>query len=186
MSESYALSLRLGNRRCEADAGVRLAPLGAGDSVHPDVALVVFNSTRPAQTPSRAVVYIHGGGFVTGSATMIAPFAGYLQRTLDAAVISVDYRLAPIHPFPAAVEDAAAAIAWIVDNAPLLNVHPSGIVVTGDSAGGNLAMVRIGLGACGVHVGANSSGTDELAVAEAVPARRLPCSLPHRAHLPDR
>jgi hypothetical protein len=109
--------------------------------MHPDVAVVVYNATRPANTPSRAVVYIHGGGFVHGNASFLAPIAGYLQRTLDATVISVDYRLAPAHPFPAAVEDSAAAIAWIADNAAALNILPTNIVVTGDSAGGNLALV---------------------------------------------
>ncbi|GAA0301012.1 alpha/beta hydrolase [Halarchaeum salinum] len=93
--------------------------------------------------PSPAVVFFHGGGFVYGDFDTHDPVCRHLTNDADVAVISVDYRLAPEHPFPAAVEDAYAATEWIAANADALAADVDGerLAVAGDSAGGNLAAV---------------------------------------------
>ena len=85
------------------------------------------------------VVYFHGGGFVVGDLDTHDNTCRFLARNSGARVVSVDYRLAPESPFPAALDDAWAAFRSIVDQAAELGAHPARIGVAGDSAGGNLA-----------------------------------------------
>lgn len=87
------------------------------------------------------VVFMHGGGFVFGSLDTHSEICHRLALDADCAVLSVGYRLAPEHPFPAAVNDCWAALQWAVRNASELGVDPERIVLLGDSAGGNLAAV---------------------------------------------
>jgi acetyl esterase/lipase len=86
------------------------------------------------------VVYFHGGGFVLGGPDMGNWICGAVAASVGAVVVSVDYRLAPSHVFPAAVEDCYAALAWAADNAAELGATGR-IGVMGESAGGNLAAV---------------------------------------------
>lgn len=86
------------------------------------------------------VVFFHGGGFVLGSIGTHDWLCRHLTRESDCAVLSVEYRLAPEHPFPAAVEDAYAATKWAATNPDAIN-GTGDIAVVGDSAGGNLAGV---------------------------------------------
>ena len=106
-------------------------------TVGPGVPVVV---SRPEATgPLPALLYAHGGGFVTGSAaTDLASPAG-LAADAGAVVVSVDYRLAPEHPFPAAFDDCWAALCWLVDSAGALGVDPARVAVGGISAGAGLA-----------------------------------------------
>ncbi|MBV9548237.1 MAG: alpha/beta hydrolase [Alphaproteobacteria bacterium] len=87
------------------------------------------------------LVYFHGGGFMLGSLTLYDTSCRRLARGGDCAVLSVDYRLAPEHIFPAAVRDAYDATKWAAANAAALKVDAGKIAVGGDSAGGNLAAV---------------------------------------------
>ena len=87
------------------------------------------------------IMYLHGGGFVKGSLESSDTVAWGIAATLEATVVSVDYRLAPEHPFPAATEDCYAAICYIAEHADELKVDASRIATWGDSAGGNLSAV---------------------------------------------
>ena len=88
-----------------------------------------------------ALVWMHGGGWVQGSLDRADALARRLCNLAECVVVSVGYRLAPEHPFPAAVDDAYAIAVWTVQNAPRFNVDPQRVAIGGDSAGGNLAAV---------------------------------------------
>ena len=94
-----------------------------------------------AAAPGPALIYFHGGGFVVGGLDSHDPVCQALAAEGRCAVIAVDYRLAPEHRFPAAVEDALAAFDGVRAEAEALGVDPERLAVGGDSAGGNLAAV---------------------------------------------
>jgi acetyl esterase len=85
------------------------------------------------------LVYFHGGGFVVGDLDTHDNTCRFLAREAEARVLSIDYRLAPEHPFPAAIDDALAAFRHAVEHASELGADPARVAVGGDSAGGNLA-----------------------------------------------
>jgi len=89
---------------------------------------------RPDDPP--AVLHLHGGGYIIGSAFGYRPLAGALALAADAGVLLVDYRLAPEHPFPAAIEDAVRAYEWMLER----GTDPQRLRISGDSAGGGLAI----------------------------------------------
>ncbi|GAA1574823.1 alpha/beta hydrolase [Actinomadura kijaniata] len=91
--------------------------------------------------PLPALVYLHGGGWVLGGLESVDVPCRELAARVGCAVVSVDYRLAPEHPFPAAVEDAWAAAAAVAGDPGRFGADPAAVAVAGDSAGGNLAAV---------------------------------------------
>jgi acetyl esterase/lipase len=93
----------------------------------------------PGADPGRVILYLHGGGYVIGSIDTHRELAGRLSRAAAARVFIIDYRLAPEHPFPAAVEDATAAYRWLLQN----GTTPSRTVIAGDSAGGGLTIATL-------------------------------------------
>lgn len=97
---------------------------------------------RPAANgPMPLVIYMHGGGWVVGSHHGHDGITSALAQAMNAVVVSVHYARAPEHPYPAAVEDCAAVMAWAFAHATDLGSSPDDIFVMGDSAGGNLATV---------------------------------------------
>ncbi len=112
----------------------------------------------PGAGPFPLMVYLHGGGFVVGSPDYTDAVTRGVALQAPAVVVSVDYRMAPEHPFPAAVEDSCFAVEWCFANAAALGARQGRIAVGGDSAGGNLAAVaaqrdlRSGHGHVGLQV----------------------------------
>ncbi|HEX4214868.1 MAG TPA: alpha/beta hydrolase [Candidatus Dormibacteraeota bacterium] len=102
----------------------------------PDVPVRVY---RPHHGQGGAIIWLHGGGFVTGDLETEHPAALMVAGSSGAAVISVAYRLAPEHRFPAALDDAYAALIWTAEHGAGLGIDPARIAVAGFSAGGGLA-----------------------------------------------
>ncbi len=117
-------------RDLEIDGGDRSAPLRARHYAPPEPG-----------GPHPLLVFYHGGGFTYGDLDTHDGVCRVLCRHAGAHVLAVDYRLAPEHPFPAAVDDARAALRWACANADRLGADPSRVGVGGDSAGGNLSAV---------------------------------------------
>ena len=96
---------------------------------------------RASREPGPAIAFFHGGGFVIGDLETHASFCAEMSRSLDLPVIAVDYRLAPEHPWPAAPDDCEAAARWIANSPAMLGRAVTSLILCGDSAGGNLAIV---------------------------------------------
>ena len=100
---------------------------------------------RPLSSQSQDVlpllIYFHGGGWCVGDVASYDVLCRQLANASQCAVLSVDYRLAPEHPFPAALDDAAFAFEWAIGHADLLGIDAQRIALGGDSAGGNLSIV---------------------------------------------
>lgn len=110
----------------------------AGPAGAPDVRVRVHTPVRPSG-PVPALLWMHGGGHVLGGAEQDDPFLQALVMRTRCVAVSVDWRRAPEHPYPAAIEDSYAALAWLVNAAIELSVDPDRIVVGGASSGGGLA-----------------------------------------------
>ena len=95
--------------------------------------------TRPASRPDRNILHLHGGAFLIGSPSMYRHITWRLASATRARVLSIDYRLAPEHPFPAALEDAVAAYCSLIAD----GADPRQLAVIGDSAGGGLAFAML-------------------------------------------
>ena len=113
-------------------AGTQTIAVDAGGA--PAILVVTRASRR-----DRHILYLHGGGFVTGSSSLYRHLTWRLATAGRARLLSVDYRLAPEHPFPAALEDAVAAYRWLLAD----GADSRRIAVMGDSAGGNLAFAML-------------------------------------------
>ncbi len=103
----------------------------------PPVPARVYKPTEEDNAP--VVVFFHGGGMVVGSMDVFDGVCRLLADASGAVVVNVDYRLAPEHPYPAAIDDAWHAVMWVSEHATDLGGSPDRLIVCGDSAGGNLA-----------------------------------------------
>ena len=140
MTEERLLKLQARNIPDNPVTRYQLGAAPAGVSSHDrvipgpggDLPVRIYRPDRPAD---RTVVYLHGGGFVFGALRMGDWLCGNVAVNTGAVVVSVDYRLAPKHKFPAAVEDAYAAVSWAAAE------YPGDLAVMGESAGANLTAV---------------------------------------------
>ena len=95
--------------------------------------------TAPGASEERVVLYLHGGGYAIGSINTHRDMVSRLSRAAGARCLAIDYRLAPEHPHPAAVEDAMAVYRWLLSN----GISPANIAIAGDSAGGGLTVATL-------------------------------------------
>jgi len=126
--------------------GGRLAPVGEiiDRTIPGPAGRLRVRQYRPAGSGSRplpTIVYFHGGGFVIGSLEAYDLPCRYFCAETGCAVVAVDYRLAPEHKFPAAIDDAVAAYRWFASEASGMGIDRERLVVAGDSAGGTIAAV---------------------------------------------
>jgi acetyl esterase/lipase len=135
-------------RRVAQERGSKRLPLPApafkeqsvpGPTGAPDVPVYLVNS-ESGSSPRSAVLFIHGGGFISGSAKADLVFAQRIAAEHDCVVVSVEYRLAPETPFPGAREDIYQVLAWMHQNAQELGIDPARITIFGTSAGGGHAV----------------------------------------------
>ena len=134
-------TLTIAERRAQYERAERVFP------TPPDVTIDrVTAPTRPAERlrppgvrTDAAVLYLHGGGYVIGSPRSHRHLAAAIARAAGVQALLLDYRLAPEHPFPAALDDALAAVQWLQTQ----GVAANRIVVAGDSAGGGLTMATL-------------------------------------------
>lgn len=129
-----AMRAMSGEGEAVADVSDRKIPGQGGD-----IPLRIY--TPEGEPPFPVLVYFHGGGWVIGSIETHDPICRKLANAAGCVTVSVEYRLAPEHVFPAAAEDAYAATEWVAANAAEIGGRPDAIAVGGDSAGGNLAAV---------------------------------------------
>lgn len=152
MSDPEILALRqqIAARRPAADIAQRRRDIdarGLAFGLAQDVAVAVVNAggvsaewtTTPSADQDRAVLYLHGGGYVIGSLASHRHLSAEIGRACGARALAVDYRLAPEHRFPAALEDALAAYQFLLDS----GVKPQRICIAGDSAGGGLVVATM-------------------------------------------
>lgn len=104
-------------------------------------ALRIFRPVTSASDPLDSYLLFHGGGWTLGDLATYEPLCRRLANRLEANVIWVDYRLAPEHPFPAALDDAVAATLWLIKHADSLGIARDRLSLIGDSAGANIAAV---------------------------------------------
>ncbi|HEY1842379.1 MAG TPA: alpha/beta hydrolase [Mycobacterium sp.] len=120
---------------------LRIANRTVGHGNLTDIPVRIYWPPGPEHGNLPIVVFYHGGGFALGDLDTHDPVARAHAVGAEAIVVSVDYRLAPEHPFPAGVDDCWAALQWVAEHATEFGGDPNRIAVAGDSAGGNLAAV---------------------------------------------
>jgi acetyl esterase/lipase len=136
---TLALARRMPPPRGPAMPGIRVTEQTVpAEHDSPTVTVQVYEHPQRT-TPSGALLWIHGGGTVMGTVQQGNAWCSRVADELGVLVISVDYRLAPENPYPAALDDCYHALRWLHDNAAALGVDPARIAIGGESGGGGLA-----------------------------------------------
>ena len=119
------------------------SPLKPADDIGVETVTVAGRPAEWLRAPGvqaeRAILYLHGGGYVMGSPNTHRSLGGEVSRAAQAAVLMLDYRMGPEEPFPAAVEDGVAAYKWLLDQ----GFTPQNLAIAGDSAGGGLTAATL-------------------------------------------
>ena len=131
-----ALRAGMGSRREPTLKGVKLVRAKVGDIPCEWV-------LAPGANPDLRLLYIHGGGFVSGSGGFYLTLAAHISAAAKCAVLLPDYRLAPEHPFPAGLEDCVRAHEWMIANGPTGLAPAKATFIAGDSAGGSLTLATL-------------------------------------------
>src|SRR5438034_11760146 len=132
-------TLSVAELRDQYDRAEKVFPVGLDVQIE-RLQTPVAERLRPAGAPpGRVVLYLHGGGYVIGSPRSHRHLAAAIASASGASALLLDYRLAPEHPFPAAVDDAVAAYRWLLEQ----GVSPAHLVIAGDSAGGGLTIATL-------------------------------------------
>lgn len=131
-----ALRAGMGSRREPTIEGIKLVRVTMGDVPCEWV-------LAPDADPDLRLLYLHGGGFVSGSGGFYLALAAHLSAAAKCAVLLPDYRLAPEHPFPAGLEDCVRAHQWLIANGPAGPAPAKATFIAGDSAGGNLTLATL-------------------------------------------
>ncbi len=126
----------MGSRRPPSIPDVKLIPVKVGDIPCEWV-------VAKGADPDLRLLYIHGGGWVSGSGGFYLRMAAHISAAARCAVLLPDYRLAPEHPFPAGLDDCVAAHQWLIANAPDVPARAKATFIAGDSAGGNLTFATV-------------------------------------------
>ena len=149
VSKFELAAMRAEYKRTLAKTEVEAPPIGpvVDRTIEGPGGALVLRIYSPEDTGSGAaragILFMHGGGCVVGDLETHDTLCRALCSDVGAVVVSVDYRLAPEHPFPAAVEDTVAALQWLSANAVEIGVDPARLAVAGDSAGAGLAAVAV-------------------------------------------
>lgn len=124
-------------------AGMEKVAFKVADDIQVETVTVASRPAEWLRAPGiqaeRAILYLHGGGYVMGSPNTHRSLGGEVSRAAQAAVLMLDYRLGPEEPFPAAVEDSVAAYKWLLDQ----GFAPQNLAIAGDSAGGGLTAATL-------------------------------------------
>jgi len=141
-NREVAIKKRIKDSRAALDQLAGIAPLPK-DAKLENVDVVGIPAawvSTPEVVKDRVILYLHGGGYIEGSITSHKDLAQRISRVSKAKVLLTDYRLAPEHPFPAAIEDSTRAYNWLVNTEGFL---PQNIIIAGDSAGGGLTVATL-------------------------------------------
>ncbi len=138
---SSSTELNVARDRADTESFAKIfKPLGKAHLDHVDAGGVPSAWIVPAEVhPGRVILYAHGGSYNSGSITSHIPLTTNIALAARARLLAIDYRLAPEHPYPAAMEDALSAYRWLLGE----GVSPHQMVVAGDSAGGGLVLALL-------------------------------------------